>query len=146
VPIAHACHTCGHLLTHVQARWDEGLGLPVVVCPECRAACVRRPHPLRRGWRGAVKCAKTGWGLAWRGAAIGVLGIMAAASSAAMQELSQSVPLAGVALHVVGVERDADVWDAFTDGRGEVMVVFAAASWGMAGVLAGAASGPTRRW
>jgi hypothetical protein len=40
--LSHTCANCGLSLTRIPAPLDPVYGLPVVVCPECRAACVRR--------------------------------------------------------------------------------------------------------
>ncbi len=51
MPVAHACISCGTSLSRVRARRDPHYGLPLVVCPTCTRACVRRRHPLQAGWR-----------------------------------------------------------------------------------------------
>jgi hypothetical protein len=43
--ISHICTNCGLDLTRTPAPIDPHLALPVVVCPECRFAVVRREHP-----------------------------------------------------------------------------------------------------
>lgn len=51
MPTHHACHACGHDLTRARAAWDRVENLPVVVCPGCRAAVVRRRDPGVAGYR-----------------------------------------------------------------------------------------------
>jgi hypothetical protein len=51
VGIEHSCHACGHALGRIPALPDPLYGLKIVVCPECRIACVRRPDPVANGWR-----------------------------------------------------------------------------------------------
>lgn len=51
MPLAHACISCGTSLSRVRAQRDPHYGLPLVVCPTCTRACVRRRHPLQAGWR-----------------------------------------------------------------------------------------------
>lgn len=67
VAIAHACSGCGGVLTRVRAVFDRAYRAPVVICPQCARAVVRRRHPisaaLRLGWRRAWAV----WGLMWRG-------------------------------------------------------------------------------
>lgn len=43
--IAHTCAECGFDLTRTAAPIDPVYGLPIVVCPKCQAAVVRREHP-----------------------------------------------------------------------------------------------------
>lgn len=40
--LSHTCHSCGINLTRIAAPREPIYGWTVVVCPECRAACVRR--------------------------------------------------------------------------------------------------------
>jgi len=48
--ISHLCMTCGADLAPIRARREEHYGLPLVLCPRCGTAAVRRQRPLRR-WR-----------------------------------------------------------------------------------------------
>ncbi len=52
--IAHICASCGIDLTGVSAPIDAVLRLPIVVCPGCKAAVVRRKHPTLTWTRRAV--------------------------------------------------------------------------------------------
>lgn len=54
VPRSHLCIACGHDLTHLRAPPDPHYSLPVVVCPGCATACVRRPYA------GAARCRSAG--------------------------------------------------------------------------------------
>lgn len=40
--LSHSCHSCGVNLTGIAAPREPIYGWPVVVCPKCHAACVRR--------------------------------------------------------------------------------------------------------
>ena len=53
IRISHVCLQCGRDLARVRAVPEARYGLPVVVCPDCGWACVRRPHPFQRWWRTA---------------------------------------------------------------------------------------------
>jgi DNA-directed RNA polymerase subunit RPC12/RpoP len=48
--ISHLCITCGADLARVRARREEHYGLPLVLCPRCGTAAVRRQRPLGRWW------------------------------------------------------------------------------------------------
>ncbi|MCC6320729.1 MAG: hypothetical protein IT438_04750 [Phycisphaerales bacterium] len=52
MPIAHACASCGHDLTRIPAPLDAHYALPIVVCPLCSAAVVRRADGARAVRRG----------------------------------------------------------------------------------------------
>lgn len=83
VPIEHSCHCCAAPLTKVRALPEPIYGLVVVVCPECRAAVVRRKHPLAALWRSTLHARNTMIALASRGvlAWIMVLGTFACATA-----------------------------------------------------------------
>ena len=66
VAMEHTCHVCGRALGRVLAPLDPIYKLPVVVCPGCGVACVRRRHPLGTGWRAFQRMRATVAGLAWR--------------------------------------------------------------------------------
>lgn len=53
--LAHICPCCGINLERIRASPDGVYGLPVVVCPGCQAAWVRRRHPQWAWWRGCVR-------------------------------------------------------------------------------------------
>jgi hypothetical protein len=48
---SHLCITCGFDLARVRARPDPHYALPMVLCPGCGEAAVRRMHPSRHAWR-----------------------------------------------------------------------------------------------
>jgi hypothetical protein len=58
---------CGLDLARVRAAPDPHYGLPMVTCPRCARACVRR-HPSRIGWRGRRCTRRAIVGLAGQGA------------------------------------------------------------------------------
>lgn len=66
--IEHSCASCGTPLTKVRAPADPIYHFPVVVCPTCSLASVRRTHPIAAQWRHARRCAATAAGLLWRSA------------------------------------------------------------------------------
>ena len=47
----HVCSTCGMDLRRLRALRDPHYRLPIVVCPECETAIVRRRHPIEVRWR-----------------------------------------------------------------------------------------------
>ncbi len=49
--ISHLCLQCGFDLARVRPQRDPHYGLPLVHCPKCETAAVRRRHPVWRGWR-----------------------------------------------------------------------------------------------
>jgi hypothetical protein len=49
--ISHLCLSCGFDLAQTRVRRDPLYGLPLVFCPDCDTAAVRRPHPTRQAWR-----------------------------------------------------------------------------------------------
>jgi hypothetical protein len=51
--ISHICMSCGLDLARLHPRPDPHYGLPIVVCPRCATAVVRRAHPLVVRWREA---------------------------------------------------------------------------------------------
>ncbi len=61
--ISHVCMGCGLDLARVRAAPEPHYGLPLVTCPRCAGACVRR-HPSRIGWRGARRLRRAAAGLA----------------------------------------------------------------------------------
>lgn len=48
---SHLCMGCGDELAHLLAPPDPHYGLPIVVCPGCGLACVRRPRGGAAGWQ-----------------------------------------------------------------------------------------------
>lgn len=46
--ISHVCLSCGLDLARVRARLDPHYALPIVVCPDCGRAAVRRKHRIGR--------------------------------------------------------------------------------------------------
>jgi hypothetical protein len=83
VAMEHACHVCGEALGRVRASLDPVYKLPIVVCPTCGAACVRRRHPLAVLWRGVLHARATALGLAWRAFA----GLLAVGCSLGVSEM-----------------------------------------------------------
>ncbi len=53
--ISHLCLGCGFDLARVRTRPDPHYALPLVVCPDCGDAAVRRVHPLQLGWRAFLR-------------------------------------------------------------------------------------------
>lgn len=48
--IAHVCFRCARDLAGVRAVRDSHYALPMVICPGCGKACVRRTHPFHTRW------------------------------------------------------------------------------------------------
>jgi hypothetical protein len=57
--ISHVCLGCGLDLALVRPIRDVHYGLPLVICPRCDAACVRRRHPLQHSWRSFLRVRKS---------------------------------------------------------------------------------------
>ncbi len=53
--ISHLCLSCGFDLAWVRARRDPHYALPLIICPDCGEASVRRRHPGVHGWRVALR-------------------------------------------------------------------------------------------
>lgn len=49
--IAHVCLGCGADLARIHVIRDPHYHLPIVICPGCGEACVRRVDPILRRWR-----------------------------------------------------------------------------------------------
>ncbi|MCZ6851559.1 MAG: hypothetical protein O7F17_07955, partial [Planctomycetota bacterium] len=49
--IAHVCMQCGMALTRLRPSRDPHYRLPMVTCPTCGQASVRRRHPIQQRWR-----------------------------------------------------------------------------------------------
>lgn len=62
--LAHVCAGCGAPLTYVRPRRDPCYGLPLVICPACGCACVRRRHPLQSASRNARRALNSALALA----------------------------------------------------------------------------------
>jgi len=67
VRIAHTCFECGSDLTRLPAPLDPQYRLPIVVCPGCRTAAVRRVHPTMVWARWLRRAAFAAFMLASRG-------------------------------------------------------------------------------
>ena len=63
---SHVCIACGQDLAQLRAPPDAHYGLPVVVCPVCAQACVRRPYGGMARWRSTVRLWRTSMGLVIR--------------------------------------------------------------------------------
>jgi len=53
VAISHVCMSCGFDLARVEPATDPELNVPLVLCPTCGGASVRRRHPIIKFWRTA---------------------------------------------------------------------------------------------
>ncbi len=49
--IAHVCLGCGADLARIRVIRDPHYRLPIVICPDCGEACVRRVDPILQRWR-----------------------------------------------------------------------------------------------
>ena len=49
--IAHVCLGCGADLARIHVIRDPHYRLPIVTCPDCGEACVRRVDPILQRWR-----------------------------------------------------------------------------------------------
>ncbi len=49
--IAHVCLGCGADLARIRVIRDPHYRLPIVICPDCGGACVRRVDPILQRWR-----------------------------------------------------------------------------------------------
>lgn len=57
--ISHACLNCGTDLASVRAVREPHYGLPLVICPGCGAAAVRRRHIIQQRWRSLLRAKKS---------------------------------------------------------------------------------------
>lgn len=80
--IAHICLQCGLDLARIRVSRDPHYGLPLVVCPRCSTACVRRRHLIEQGWRTTRRLIRSL--LALGGQLLAVVIIGSAMSSAAL--------------------------------------------------------------
>lgn len=78
---SHICIACGHDLTRLHAPPDPHYALPIVVCPTCARASVRRPYAGAARGRAAVRLGRTWFGLVLRVAALVVFPAMLTSSS-----------------------------------------------------------------
>jgi len=53
--ISHLCISCGFDLARVRVRPDPFYALPIVICPDCGDAAVRRRHPMQQAWRTVLR-------------------------------------------------------------------------------------------
>ena len=53
--ISHLCISCCFDLARVRVHTDPVYALPIVTCPDCGEAAVRRRHPMQRAWRALVR-------------------------------------------------------------------------------------------
>lgn len=75
--MSHICLSCGRDLARVRALIEPHYGLPVVVCPDCGCAVVRRRHPIIVRWRRFRRLRRSVLALAWRVVALAAaLGIV----------------------------------------------------------------------
>lgn len=79
---SHVCSACGHDLARLRAPPDPHYALPVVVCPGCALACVRRPYAGTARWRNAVRVWRLGARLFIRVVMLVLLAVLLLASSA----------------------------------------------------------------
>ncbi len=94
--MAHVCPACGAALTRVRPSPDPHYGLPLVLCPSCSTAAVRRRHPLQRRTRRGLQVAKA---LATFLAQLVVLGALAAVTLlliGQVEDLTTGLSLAAV--------------------------------------------------
>lgn len=101
--IVHLCRCCGADLARVPVRADGGPRLPVVVCPACGAAAVRRMHPLVRSGRKARRAALALGALLFQVLAAAGLAALAAGLTVALSESDS-----GFASAVLGVGEGGD--------------------------------------
>lgn len=55
--VSHICLSCGLDLARVRAVTEPHYGLPLVVCPECSVATVRRKEAVTAAWRRTLRTA-----------------------------------------------------------------------------------------
>ena len=149
MPLAHACPACGHVLTHVRADYVRDFRAPVVVCPECTFAAVRRRHPIAAAMRLWWRRAWAAYGLAWRGVLTSVLAI---GTTILVAYIGDELDGAGLGVSELGAQligihpRDAG-WDHLFESGGHVMLIIGACWAALVGaVLTGGLSHLRRRW
>ncbi len=116
--LEHSCHICGHALARVRAPLDPIYHLPIVVCPVCNTACVRRRHPISAAWRATRRAIATTIGLGWRGFACAVVvGVTLLLSVMLNESLNSVGPLALWQLARAG-DLDARWWEDWSRDSG----------------------------
>ena len=149
MPLAHACPACGHVLTHVRADYDRDFLAPVIVCPDCSFAAVRRRHPIAAAIRLWWRRAWAAYGLAWRGALAFVLAVGTAILAA---YIGDELNGAGIGVWELGAQllgihpRDSG-WDHLLESGGHVMLIISACWAVLVGaVLTGGLAHLRQRW
>jgi hypothetical protein len=64
--ISHLCISCGFDLARVRVRPDPFYALPLVICPDCGDAAVRRRHPMQQAWRTLLRLKTSLFALAFQ--------------------------------------------------------------------------------
>jgi hypothetical protein len=64
--ISHLCLSCGHDLARIRVRRDPHYALPMVTCPDCGTAAVRRRHPSLQAWRTLLRVETSLFALAFQ--------------------------------------------------------------------------------
>lgn len=86
MPLSHTCASCGAELCRIRALPDPVYGLPIVVCPRCGTACVRRRHPVPARWREAVRVFAS---LRWLGMQVVLLALLVVVFAVYVHSLRQ---------------------------------------------------------
>ena len=95
--ISHLCMSCGHDLATMRVRRDPHYALPMVFCPDCGTAAVRRPHPSLQAWRTLLRLATSLFALAFQLAFLAAFatGVVSACVLATEQYLGGYVAVPG---------------------------------------------------
>jgi hypothetical protein len=138
---SHLCASCGFELAGLRAPPDAHYALPVVVCPRCERAWVRRPHAGDATRRSALRLGRWGLELLARlgllGAAVLGCGIALGALDRGLWFCLRGTPLPEIFSPEAAVARERFVGWFREDGR----LIFAswAFAWGAAGLVCGMA-------
>src|SRR5262245_27090216 len=89
---AHVCMTCGLDLARVRVQRDPHYHLPLVICPQCRSASVRRRHPIISRFRQARRVALPFIVVAIQLPLIGLFGFLNLMAAFALLMIALEVP------------------------------------------------------
>ena len=120
--LEHSCPNCGRALARVRAPLDPIYHLPIVVCPTCNTACVRRRHPVAQAWRTTRHVIATAIGLGWRVLGCAMLVGISIGIAAMLSELFNSVGPYELWRMVVSGELDSRWWDNWAQDSGQLIV------------------------
>lgn len=148
MPLAHACASCGRDLSRIPAPLDSHYRWPIVVCPTCSAAVVRRSDGHRVLSRRAARIARALRRLLMSGALLTAVGTALAASTAVLRgSLSDSGHALGRALLMFArLTEPTPAHEAWTLELGPAALVAWMVGWTVTGAYLALALHHAPRW